>query len=130
VSFLNSDALRESLIEKLITSLHLNVSDRRALGSRPVTVPEIAGTIKRLLDANGVFPLRAAIWRPGELVYEGHFLVRASNGTVKLHWQRGRAAAPFELAEQTTLEFQDSDKAIAHFILAEWPKGIDGIGLT
>ena len=41
---------REALIEKLAVSLHLDVPERRLLGSDCVSVEEVAAVVKRLLN--------------------------------------------------------------------------------
>jgi ankyrin repeat protein len=69
-------ATRETLIEKLVVSLHLNVPERRMLGSDCVSVEEVAAVVKRLFERNGVFPPIAKPWQPGEVVFEGFFLVK------------------------------------------------------
>jgi len=45
---------REALLEKLVVSLHLNVPERRILGSDCVSVDEVAAVVKRLLERNGL----------------------------------------------------------------------------
>ena len=56
---------REVLLEKLVVSLHLNVPERRILGSDSVS----------MLRTNKVFPPTAKTWQPGEPVLKGFFLV-------------------------------------------------------
>jgi hypothetical protein len=63
--------IRETLIEKLIVSLHLSVPERQLLGSDSLSVEEVGAAVKRLFECNGVFPPHARIWKPGESVFEG-----------------------------------------------------------
>jgi hypothetical protein len=121
---------RETLLEKLVVSLHLNVPERRMLGSDSVSVEEVAALVKRLLEANGVFPLNAKPWQPGEIVFEGFFLLKGPNGKVRLAWQRSNPIKPSELAEQGSLEYDNADEAVSQFIQSEWSEGIDGINLS
>jgi hypothetical protein len=122
-------ATREALIEKLVVSLHLNVVERRLLGSDCVSVEEVAAVVKRLLEQNGVFPPIARFWKPGELVFEGFFLVRRPDGKVQMAWQRSNPIKPTELADRSSSEYENPDEAVSRFIEREWSKGIDGIPL-
>jgi hypothetical protein len=121
---------REALLEKLLVSLHLNVPERRMLGSDPVLVEEVAAIVKRLLEANGVFPPNAKLWRPGEIVFEGFFLVKRPNGKVRLAWQRSNPIKPNELAEHGSSEYANANDAVSRFIQTQWSRGIDGINLS
>jgi hypothetical protein len=122
-------ATRETLIEKLVVSLHLNVVERRLLGSDCVSVEEVSAVVKRLLEQNGVFPPTARLWKPGELVFEGFFLVRRPDGKVQMAWQRSNPIKPTELADRNSSEYDDLDEAVSRFIVSEWSTGIDGIRL-
>ena len=121
---------RETLIEKLVVSLHLNVVERRLLGSDCVSVGEVATVVKRLLEQNGVFPPIARLWKPGEVVFEGFFLVRRPDGKVQMAWQRSNPIKPTELADRSSCDYDDLDEAVSRFIESEWSKGIDGIQLV
>ena len=99
-------ATREALIEKLVISLHLSVPERRLLGSECVSVEEIADVVKRLLKQDGVFPPIARLWQPGELVFEGFFLVKHPDGKVQIVCQRSNPIRPTELADRTTSEYR------------------------
>jgi hypothetical protein len=122
-------ATREGLIEKLAVSLHLSVSERRLLGSDSIVVEEVAAVVKRLLHQNGVFPPIARFWRPGELVFEGFFLVKRPDGKIQMTWQRSDPIRPTELADRSSSEYEDLDEAVSRFIESEWSNGIDGIRL-
>ena len=82
---------REALVEKLVVSLHLNVPERQLLGSDCVSVEEVAAVVKRLFEQDGHFPPIARLWQPGELCFEGFFLLMLPDGKVQMAWQRSRA---------------------------------------
>jgi len=121
---------REGLLEKLVVSLHLSVPERQILGSASISVDEVAAVVKRLLDRNGVFPAQARTWEPGKTVFEGFFLVKHPDGTVRMNWQRSNPIRPTELADQGSAKFDDLDTAVSAFIEREWSDGIDGITLS
>jgi hypothetical protein len=79
---------REALVEKLVVSLHLNVPERQMLGSDCVSVEEVAAVVKRLFEQDGHFPPIARLWLPGELCFEGFFLVKVPDGKIQMAWQR------------------------------------------
>ena len=63
---------REALLEKLVVSLHLNVPERRILGSDCVSVDDVAAVVKRLLERNGLFPPNAIpVRNTGEMSFRG-----------------------------------------------------------
>jgi len=105
-------ATREALIEKLAVSLHLSVPEKRLLGSDSVLVEEVAAVLKRLLEQNGVLPPIASLWKPGENVFEGFFLVKRPDGKIQMAWQRSNPISPTELAVQGSSEYDDLDEAI------------------
>lgn len=117
---------RETLIEKLVVSQHLNVAERQVLGSR-LSVEEVAAAVKRVFEQNGMFPPHARFWKPGKSVFEGFFLVKRPHGRVEMACQRSSPTNPTELAEQGSTEYEDVDEAVSTFIDKEWSNGIDGI---
>jgi hypothetical protein len=121
---------RQDLLEKLVASLHLNVPERKLLGVDTVPAKEVAVIVKRLLETNGVFPLNAKPWQPGEPVFEGFFLMRQPNGSVRLAWQRHHPINPYLLADQGSWDCDSTDEAISRFMRSEWGNGIDGITLS
>jgi hypothetical protein len=122
-------ATREALIEKLVISLHLSVPERRLLGSECVSVEEVTAVVKRLLKQDGIFPPTARLWQPGEVVFEGFFLVKHTDGKFQMVGQRSNPIRPTELADRTSSEYDDLDDAVSQFIENAWSKGIDGIRL-
>lgn len=121
---------REDLLEKLVTTLHLSVPEREALGVASVSVSEVTAIVKRLLESNGVFPISAKAWQPGQPVFEGFFLLRKPHGGVRLTAQRSDPVNPTVLADQKSWEYENVDDAISRFICSEWSNGIDGITLS
>lgn len=122
--------LREMLLEKLVTSGHLNVEERQALGKLSVSFNELAYTVERVLSQTGFFPPNARPWRTETAVHEPALIERTSDGRFRLVLQRGLATNPFVLAEQRTTEYADVGSAIRAFISVEWPDGIDGIPIV
>ena len=100
------------------------------LGSTCISCEEVGFVVRRVLESNGVFPPEAKVWQPGETVFEGWFLVKHTNGIVRLHWQRHHPIQPTELAESRSSDFHDLDKAVSAFIQNEWNNGIDGIPIS
>lgn len=121
---------REALIEKLVVSLHLNVPERQLLGSDCLLVEEVAAAVKRVFERNGMFPPHARLWKPGEPVFEGFFLVKRPERKVEMVWQRSNPIRPTELVERGRSEYEDFDQAISKFIESEWSRGIDGVKVT
>jgi hypothetical protein len=120
--------VRESLIEKLASTLHLNVSERAALGPEPISRAEVSAAVLRVFRASGQFPPHAYPWRPGRPVFEGHFLELLANGTARLWWQRHLATNPAQLAEQMHMDFSSPAEAVDEFITREWRQGhVDGV---
>lgn len=119
---------RNSLIEKLVSTLHLNVAERKALGPEPVSRPEIRAAVLRVFTNSGRFPPHASQWQPGLTAFEGHFLELLADGMVRLWWQRSLATNPGQHGGQIHQDFSDSAQAIEEFITREWASGhIDGI---
>jgi hypothetical protein len=98
---------REALIEKLVVSLRLGVPERRLLDLDCVSIGKVAAAVKRLFSQHGVFPPHARLWKPGELAFEGYFLVKRPDGRVELAWQRGNAHKPTELADRSSTVYED-----------------------
>jgi hypothetical protein len=119
---------RDTLVEKLVTTLHLNVAEREALGSDSILKSEVISVISRVLKKSGWFPANAAPWQQGRPVFEGHFLELLPAGGTRLWWQRGLATSLEQLAEQRRWEFEDQARAIEEFVAKEWARTqIDGI---
>ena len=120
---------REQLIEKLVTTMHLNVPERATLSSTSVSYTEVARVIQRILKETGYFPPDARPWKEGTIVHEGAILQSLSEGRFRLTLQRSHAIEPQVLAARRESDFKDASAAIEAFIKSEWPEGIDGIGI-
>ncbi|MGA2277612.1 MAG: hypothetical protein ABSG00_08405 [Terracidiphilus sp.] len=119
---------RRSLIEKLVTTLHLNVAERKLLEPVPVSKSEISAAIMSVFKELGHFPPQASVWQPGNSVFEGYFLELLTDGRVRLLCQRHIATTPMQLGGQSYVDFSDASQAIDEFIMREWTsRDIDGI---
>jgi hypothetical protein len=118
---------RDLLIEKLVTTAHLNVPERLALGSDPVNASEVAAVIIAVLNKTGTFPETAKPWSEGHIVDERIILQRLPEGKVRMIQQRGHAVDPARLAEQKVTDFDDIVSAVESLMKIEWSIGIDGI---
>lgn len=61
------------------------------------------------------------------MVFEGFFLVKRADGKVGMIWQRSNPIRPTELAERSSIDYEDIDQGVSLFIENEWSHGIDGI---
>lgn len=113
---------RTLLLERLVVTRHLNVSERSLVG--PVERREVSAILKSLLLAESVFPSEG---REG-FAYEGTIIGRTSAGAEIIH-SRAYASEPQRIAERRVDPYPDVDSAIESFIDSEWPDGIDGIEL-
>ena len=118
---------RSRLIEKLVTTLHLNVAERQAFVTAPRKT-EISAVIAKVLGDHGYFPQNARPMESSSICFEGHFLEALANGRVRLWWQRPPAIEPSALAEQRHTDFSNAADAIDTFIRQEWRDAtIDGV---
>jgi hypothetical protein len=120
---------REQVIEKLVTTTHLNVPERAALSTDSVRYSEVATVIGRVLEDTGYFPPNARPWQQGNVVHEGAILQKLPGGGFRLTLQRSHPIAPTVLAAKRESDFQNASAAIKAFVSLEWPKGIDGIAI-
>src|ERR1700686_4657031 len=116
---------REHLIEKLVTTEHLNVPERAGLSPHNVRYSEVAAVVQRMLDATGYFPPNARSWQGGNLVYEPAVLQKLFAGAYRLTLQRPQAIAPTILAEKHEFDFHNAETAIKAFIAPKWRRDID-----
>src|SRR5690242_8585924 len=117
---------REILIEKLVTTMHLNVPERRSL-SNIVRYSEVIKVVAHALEETGYFPPNARPWQEGLVVHEGAILQKLPGGGFRLTLQRSHPIAPTVLADKKESDFRQASAAIKAFIRAEWPNGIDGV---
>lgn len=120
---------REQLVEKLVTTMHLNVPERLALYPRTVNYSEVAAVIGRVLGRCGVFPENATPWQPGNVVDERTMLHKPPDGRIRLTHQWHHPIAPHKLEGKKESEFADLASAITAYIRSEWPRGIDGVAI-
>jgi hypothetical protein len=116
---------REELIDRLITTGHLNVPDRKSLAH--LGRNEVFAAVRVRLERDGFFPPNAGIegW-----VYEGPFIRRSENRRYVGINQRSRACDPRVVAETAQRSFDDIEAAVNWYIDAEWGSSIDGIPFT
>jgi hypothetical protein len=117
---------REILVEKLVTTMHLNVPERAIL-SNSVRYSEVTKVVARVLAETSYFPPNARPWQEGAVVHEGAILQKLPGGGFRLTLQRSHSIAPTVLADKKESDFRHASAAIKAFIRAEWPKGIDGV---
>jgi hypothetical protein len=118
---------RNMLIEKLVTTGHLNMPERLALRSNPLNTSEVAAVITSVLKRIGSFPEKAKPWIQGQIVDERTILQKLPGGKLRLIQQRANPIAPTVLDQQTLTEFSDVESAVKSYIETEWDGGIDGI---
>jgi hypothetical protein len=118
---------RDSLVEKLVTTGHLNVRERLALGSAPLDASEVAAVVVSVLKETGMFPANAKAWSSGQVVDERTILQSLPDGKVRLIQQRGQPIRPTSLAQQKVTDFDDVESAVESLMNVEWGNGIDGI---
>jgi hypothetical protein len=118
---------RNLLIEKLVTTGHLNVPERLALGSDPLMASEVSAVVISILKTTGTFPKGAKPWSPDHVVDERAILQSLPDGKLRLIQQRANAIDPGRLAQQKVTDFDDIESAVKSLIKVEWGKEIDGI---
>jgi hypothetical protein len=118
---------RESLIEKLVTTGHLNVPERLSLGSGPLKASEIAAIVIMILKTTGTFPRGVKSWRPGLVVDERAILQSLPDGKLRLIQQRANPIDTRTLAQEKVTDFDNVESAVGSLMKIEWGNGIDGI---
>jgi hypothetical protein len=116
---------RDELIDRLVTSGHLNVPDRKDLGH--ITRTEICEAIRARLEKHGFFPPNAGVTG---FVYEGAQLRCLDDGSYLTINRRASVHNPRLVAESTEQRYEDVDAAINWYIDSEWGASIDGIAIT
>lgn len=115
---------RAELLRKLVTTLHLNVSERSALGGK-VSADEVIGTILTILDSSKFFPTNARPWREGQPCGDGTILEVLPGGAVRAHLQASSAwMLPAHISSR---DFPDARSAAAHLVRTDFANGIDGV---
>ncbi len=116
---------RSELLRKLVSTFHLNVADRRGLGS-PVTRHEITETILGILAEERFYPPHVRPWTPGTGVYDGTILEVLLDDRCRAHRQVAMAygGVPESL---TAKDFADSRAAVVHLVSTDFERGVDGV---
>ena len=113
---------RSPLIERLVSTGHLNVPERRALGQ--MTREEVVAAVKVALERDGGFPLGAL--NATDAIYEGPQIKKTAEGYLGIN-QRSGAINPTVVAESAERSFPDAESVVAWYINQEWGGAIDGI---
>ena len=116
---------REDLLDRLVTSGHLNVPDRESLGS--ISRKQVFVAVRARLAKDGYFPPAAGV---KGTVYEGPQIRRSADGRYLGIDQRASVFDPALLAEEARRCFENIDAVVNWYIDAEWGSSIDGIRLT
>ena len=123
---------RVELIDKLVSTWHLNVPERSELRPPRVSLSEITFAIKKALSDSRFFP---AVARPvsygetvEEAIFEGYFLER-QGASFLVH---GQSCGPHPLAfrGRSTKRFSSFEKAVKYYVANEYEGDIDGIPIT
>lgn len=117
---------RSSLIEKLVTTGHLNVPERRELGR--ITRDEVKVAVREILERDGGFPPAARA--DAGAVYEGPQIRRSEQGGYLAIVRRCPPLAPNVVAESSEQSFPDAESVVDWYVQAEWGAEIDGIPLS
>jgi hypothetical protein len=117
---------REELIDRLITSGHLNVPDRKSLGH--ISRNEVFVAIRARLERDGRFPPNAKDGERG--LYEGPQIQRSQEGQYLGIDKRASVFHPGVVAQSVKRCFEDIDSVVNWYIDVEWGSGIDGITFT
>jgi hypothetical protein len=110
---------RESLIDRLITSGHLNVPGWTSLGH--ISRSEVFIAIRTRLDGDDHFPPNAAVGKG--LVYEGPQIQCYGDGQ---YFGIDRRASVYDsgvVAESTKRRFETIDSVVNWYINSEWGSG-------
>jgi hypothetical protein len=118
---------RQELIDRLVTTGHLNMPERKSLGQ--ISRGEVFAAVRVMLDWNVVFPPNAANAASEGYVYEGPQIRRSSDGRYLGIWQRASVHDLRTVAESTSRWFGGADAAVEWYIDTEWGSSIDGIPL-
>jgi hypothetical protein len=115
-------ASRESLIRKLVTTLHLSVAERKQLRPAPREREIVTAIVEELLR-RGFFP--RPLWREGEPCGDGTVLEVLPDGTVRAQHQVATAwMSPTHL---DSIDFPNAKSAAAHLVSEDFSRGIDGV---
>lgn len=119
------DTTRKRLLNKLLTVNHLNVPERRALGSPP-TFTELLDVASSYFQTSTFLPSIIKEWSDTQLCYEGYSLEKKGDSYV-LHLQVATPALNLHVSKQEV--FYNLPDALNAFLQNEFKFNIDGIQL-
>lgn len=105
-----------------MTTLHLSVPERKALGEAP-RMEEVVAVVADELLRRGFFPRPA--WREGEPCGDGTVLELRPEGRVRAKRQFSSPWMTPEHIDES--EFPDANSAAAHLVKQDFARGIDGV---
>lgn len=120
------DTTREHLLKKLLTVNHLNVPERRVLGSAP-TFAELIDVASDYFQTSNFLPSIIKEWSDTQLCYEGYSLEKKGESYV-LHLQVADPALNLSASKQQV--FYSLQDALNAFLQNEFKFNIDGIQLV
>jgi hypothetical protein len=116
---------REAFTRKLVTTLHLSVAERKALGDSPSADEVVAIVVDELLR-HGFFPRKP--WCEGEPCGDGTVLELRQDGSVRAQRQFSSPWMTPEHIDES--EFSDARSAAAHLVKEDFAGGIDGVRIN
>jgi len=123
---------RSELIDKLVSTWHLNVPERSQLDPPSVSLSEIACAIKKALSDCRFFPSNARPLSDGqavvESIFEGYFIEQQDSGYIVHAQDHGRH--PLLFRGRSSKRFSSFEKAVEYYIANEYEGDIDGIPIT
>lgn len=123
---------RHQLIDKLVSTWHLNVPERSQLSPQSVSLEEISIAIQKALSDCRFFPSIARPASDGEAVvdpiFEGYFIEKADKGYV-VHVQAS-GPHPMLFRGRSSKRFSSFERAVKYYVANEYDGEIDGIPIT
>jgi hypothetical protein len=113
----------QSLARKLVTTFHLNVSEREALAGKPVPGSLIRSAILSVLEERRSFPPE---WHLGE-PYDGGLIQAKADGAWSIPWKAEVGMAKYAVME--VQEFSSASAAVAAYAERFFGPAIDGVGV-
>lgn len=123
---------RVQLIDKLVSTWHLNVQERSQLSPRSVSLEEISIAIQKALSDWRFFPSIARPVSDGEAVmesiFEGYF-IQEQDGGYLVHTQ-DHGPHPMLFRGRSSKRFSSFEQAVKYYAANEYDGDIDGIPIT
>ncbi|MDD2272169.1 MAG: hypothetical protein PHP95_10860 [Desulfuromonadaceae bacterium] len=117
----------KEILTLLLRGKHINVEERKASGLWPnetLLYPEVLEHLATVIQREEWFPRRMPVHKPGDLVYEGTVIQRASPTQFICHSRRPSAYDLRTIAEESKQEFTNAKDA-AEFYL-KWELNLPG----